>query len=100
MGQYGQQYQYQQQYQQQQQQQQQGGGGQMAGGVVDSVFFEYKGKDGNVHGPYGASQMQQWARQGYFDGEQAVMMRKVSKEQKVRENMRRKGRQRTKKCVR
>lgn len=62
----------------QQQQQQQGGA--MTSGVVDSgdnVFFEYKGKDGNVHGPYGASQMRQWAQQGYFDGEQAVMMRRV-----------------------
>lgn len=53
----------------------------MAAGVVDNVvdrvFFEYKGKDGNVHGPYGASQMRQWAQQGYFDGEQAVMMRRT-----------------------
>lgn len=29
----------------------------------DKVFFEYRGKDGNVHGPYGASQMRQWVQQ-------------------------------------
>lgn len=25
--------------------------------------FEYRGKDGNVHGPYGASQMKAWVQQ-------------------------------------
>lgn len=28
--------------------------------VLDTAYFEYRGKDGNVHGPYGASQMRQW----------------------------------------
>ena len=36
-------------------------GGAGAGG--DSAYFEYRGKDGNVHGPYGASQMRGWAQQ-------------------------------------
>lgn len=32
-------------------------------GVEDTAFFEYRGKDGNIHGPYGASQMRGWAQQ-------------------------------------
>lgn len=52
----------QQQWMQMQQQQQGQAGGAVEGGG-ESVFFEYRGKDGNVHGPYGASQMRGWAQQ-------------------------------------
>lgn len=47
----------------QMQQQHQGQAAGAAGGGEESAYFEYRGKDGNVHGPYGASQMRGWAQQ-------------------------------------
>ena len=32
----------------------------------DKVFWEYVGEDGEVHGPFGTSQIVQWRAQGYF----------------------------------
>lgn len=32
-------------------------------GTDEKASFEYRGKDGNVHGPYGASQMKAWVQQ-------------------------------------
>lgn len=50
----------------QQQQQLHGYGASMGGmeeGTDEKGYFEYRGKDGNVHGPYGASQMKAWVQQ-------------------------------------
>ncbi|CAM9383898.1 unnamed protein product, partial [Phaeothamnion confervicola] len=57
-----------------------GSGGASGGGYFggDTVFFEYRGEDGNVHGPFGASQVKAWLSAGYFQGPQAVMMRRVA----------------------
>lgn len=62
---------------QMQQQGQAAGAGTEQGGE-DSVYFEYRGKDGNVHGPYGASQMRGWAQQAstlvlYFESIPALL---------------------------
>jgi hypothetical protein len=40
-------------------------------------IFEYRGKDGKVHGPYRVEQMRDWIRAGYFSGENVVMMRRI-----------------------
>jgi hypothetical protein len=40
--------------------------------------WEYRGQDGTIHGPFTSQQIAQWKSQGYFTGDTAVMMRKVS----------------------
>ena len=32
-------------------------------GTDESAYFVYRGKDDNIHGPYGASQMKGWVQQ-------------------------------------
>lgn len=41
------------------------------------VMWEYKGADGQVHGPFPTSSFVAWQAQGYFKGEGAVDMRRV-----------------------
>ncbi|CAM9124486.1 unnamed protein product [Discosporangium mesarthrocarpum] len=43
----------------------------------DNLFFEYRGIDGNIHGPFGLDQIRLWMQAGYFDKDKAVMMRQV-----------------------
>lgn len=43
------------------------------------VMWEYKGADGQVHGPFPTSSFVAWQAQGYFKGEGAVDMRRVGK---------------------
>eukprot|EP00968_Pinguiococcus_pyrenoidosus_P007064 scaffold464_cov244-Pinguiococcus_pyrenoidosus.AAC.11 len=51
----------------------------VTGGEAPSsnAFWEYKGADGAVHGPYSSSQILAWRRQGFFTGEMEVQMRRV-----------------------
>lgn len=41
------------------------------------VMWEYKGADGQVHGPFPTSSFVAWQAQGYFKGEGAVDMRRL-----------------------
>jgi len=46
--------------------------------IQSSMFlWEYKGRDGEIHGPYSTKQISKWRKVGYFTGTQAVMMRRV-----------------------
>eukprot|EP01084_Bolivina_argentea_P068355 124433_1 len=45
--------------------------------ATSGVKFQYRGRDGQIHGPYPLDQMQQWATAGYFSGDNVVMMRAV-----------------------
>jgi GYF domain len=52
----------------------------IANNVNPLVEWEYQGKaDGQIHGPYTSQQMLEWTRQGYFLGENAVLIRTIQK---------------------
>eukprot|EP01035_Chromulina_nebulosa_P019292 gene19292-25152_t len=40
--------------------------------------WEYKGLDGQIHGPYTSQQIAEWKSLGYFTGSSAVLMRRVN----------------------
>lgn len=40
------------------------------------VVWEYRGKDGALHGPFSTAQIIGWRAQGFFTGEGAVFMRR------------------------
>ena len=40
-----------------------------------AIMWEYKGQDGNIHGPFTSSQMLSWRSQGFFAGASAVDVR-------------------------
>lgn len=45
------------------------------GGTEGGTMFEYRGKDGNIHGPFSIHQVQSWIAGGYFAPPNSVMMR-------------------------
>lgn len=48
--------------------------------LLNSLFeWEYKGADGNIHGPYSCSDIAKWKHGGYFTGAQSVQMRPCRK---------------------
>jgi len=46
----------------------------------EAVLWEYKVKDGTTFGPYTSQDMAAWVSQGYFSGDQAVMVRRLMKQ--------------------
>lgn len=51
--------------------------GEAAGVGAGGARWEYKGPDGQVHGPYGTAEILQWRAQGFFTGPTAVEIRRV-----------------------
>jgi hypothetical protein len=49
----------------------------------EPAFWEYKLKDGTTFGPYTSQDMASWKAQGYFSGDQAVLVRKVSSTENI-----------------
>jgi len=46
-----------------------------AEGDADATQWEYRGQDGNIHGPYPSKSMFEWVSKGYFTGANAVDVR-------------------------
>lgn len=44
------------------------------------VLWEYRGADGQIHGPFPSSSFVAWQQQGYFTGDSAVDIRQVASE--------------------
>ena len=44
---------------------------------ASTTMWEYRGADGDVHGPFTSKQISDWKTQGFFTGASAVLMRKV-----------------------
>lgn len=53
----------------------------------EETMWEYKGADGQVHGPFPTSTLVAWRQQGYFVGDSAVDMRVVSSGQEEEKQM-------------
>jgi len=46
----------------------------------DGAKWEYKGSDGKTYGPYTSKDMLNWISNGYFVGDQAVLVRQIKEE--------------------
>lgn len=50
--------------------------------IKEKVQWEYRGRDGNIHGPFDSSAMASWRSAGYFVGDQVVDVRMIERKEK------------------